>query len=51
MRRKLYPDGHPDLLLSLQNLSDLRARQGDSVEAAALLQEAADLTKRLQENQ
>jgi hypothetical protein len=50
IRRKLYPDGHQDLLRSLQNLSDLRARQGDSVEAAALSREAAELATRLLEN-
>jgi hypothetical protein len=50
MRRKLYPEGHPDLVLSLENLSGLRAQQGDQDDATVLAREAQELAMRLKED-
>jgi eukaryotic-like serine/threonine-protein kinase len=47
MRRKLYPEGHRDLVRSLERLGELRARQGDGGEAAELLVEAQELARQL----
>jgi len=46
MRRRLFPDGHPDVAQTLQNLAWLRQKQGEFGQAVVYSREAVEIHER-----